>query len=167
MVDDNLPTNVSYLPWKEFKTYETKVVSIRISVASATKPRRDTMCAFAGAGADRSWLRTTQQSQQPAAAASPEAAASPVAVSIQDAPAQEAPPIPADQLDSLVAPIALYPDPLLSQVLVASTYPLEIMQLQQWLDKKPESEGQGAGGCGLETTLGCRAFRPWRRCPTW
>jgi len=41
--------------------------------------------------------------------------------------------IPADQLDALVAPIALYPDPLLSQVLVASTYPLEIVQLHQWL----------------------------------
>ncbi len=40
-----------------------------------------------------------------------------------------------DQLDSLVAPIALYPDPLLSQTLVASTYPLEIIQLQQWLEK--------------------------------
>jgi hypothetical protein len=43
--------------------------------------------------------------------------------------------IPADQLDSLVAPIALHPDQLLSQVLVASTYPLEIVQLQQWLEK--------------------------------
>lgn len=43
---------------------------------------------------------------------------------------QSAPKIPPDQLDSLVAPIALYPDPLLSQVLVASTYPLEIIQLQ-------------------------------------
>lgn len=42
-------------------------------------------------------------------------------------------PIPPEQLDSLVAPIALYPDPLLSQTLVASTYPLEIIQLQQWL----------------------------------
>ncbi len=41
--------------------------------------------------------------------------------------------LPPDQLDSLVAPIALYPDPLLSQVLVASTYPLEVIQLQQWL----------------------------------
>jgi hypothetical protein len=40
-----------------------------------------------------------------------------------------------DQLDALVAPIALYPDPLLSQTLVASTYPLEIIQLQQWLEK--------------------------------
>src|SRR5262245_8172440 len=45
--------------------------------------------------------------------------------------------IPADQLDALVAPIALYPDSLLSQTLVASTYPLEIMQLQQWLSRNP------------------------------
>ena len=43
--------------------------------------------------------------------------------------------LPPDQLDSLVAPIALYPDPLLAQVLAASTYPLEIIQLQQWLEK--------------------------------
>ncbi len=50
------------------------------------------------------------------------------------APADQAPAkLPADQLDALVAPIALYPDPLLSQALVASTYPLEIIQLQQWL----------------------------------
>ena len=50
----------------------------------------------------------------------------------QAAPADQPPPkIPDDQLDLLVAPIALYPDPLLSQVLVASTYPLEIVQLQQ------------------------------------
>lgn len=52
------------------------------------------------------------------------------------APAQDQQPkIPADQLDSLVAPIALYPDPLLAQVLAASTYPLELIQLQQWLAK--------------------------------
>jgi hypothetical protein len=47
----------------------------------------------------------------------------------------QANPIPPDQLDSLVAPIALYPDPLLAQALAASTYPLEIIQLQQWLSK--------------------------------
>jgi uncharacterized protein DUF3300 len=41
--------------------------------------------------------------------------------------------IPPDQLDSLVPPIALYPDPLLAQVVAAPTYPLEIVQLQQWL----------------------------------
>ena len=50
--------------------------------------------------------------------------------------------IPPDQLDSLVAPIALYPDPLLAQVLAASTYPLEIVQLGQWLDKNTNLKGQ-------------------------
>ena len=45
--------------------------------------------------------------------------------------------IPPDQLDSLVAPIALYPDPLLAQTLAASTYPLEVLQLQQWLARNP------------------------------
>src|ERR1700756_4234308 len=43
--------------------------------------------------------------------------------------------IPPDQLDSLVAPIALYPDPLLANTLAASTYPLEIIQMQQWMDR--------------------------------
>ena len=51
------------------------------------------------------------------------------------ATASQAAKIPPDQLDSLVAPIALYPDPLLAQTLAASTYPLEIIQLQQWLEK--------------------------------
>jgi Protein of unknown function (DUF3300) len=50
-------------------------------------------------------------------------------------PQSQAPLIPPDQLDSLVAPIALYPDPLLAQTLVASTYPLELVQLHQWLVK--------------------------------
>jgi hypothetical protein len=59
------------------------------------------------------------------------------AVSQAPAPAQTATLISANQLDSLVAPIALYPDPLLAQVLAASTYPLELMQLQQWLSKNP------------------------------
>ena len=48
---------------------------------------------------------------------------------------EEAPKIPNDQLDSLVAPIALYPDAMLAQTLAASTYPLEVMQLDQWMDK--------------------------------
>jgi hypothetical protein len=50
--------------------------------------------------------------------------------------------IPDDQLDSLVAPIALYPDPLLAQVLAASTYPLEIIQLQQWMTRHPDLKGE-------------------------
>ena len=48
---------------------------------------------------------------------------------------EEAPKIPNEQLDSLVAPIALYPDAMLAQTLAASTYPLEVMQLDQWMDK--------------------------------
>ncbi len=47
----------------------------------------------------------------------------------------------ADQLDSLVAPVALYSDALLAQVLVASTYPLEMVQLQQWMAKNSGLEG--------------------------
>ena len=63
-------------------------------------------------------------------AASTRAAQAP---SSKDQPAK----IPPDQLDSLVAPIALYPDPLLAQTMAASTYPLEIIQLQQWLARNP------------------------------
>ncbi len=43
--------------------------------------------------------------------------------------------ISANELANLVAPIALYPDPLLSQVLVACTYPLEVVEVQQWLQQ--------------------------------
>lgn len=57
-------------------------------------------------------------------------------------PNDKATKIPPDQLDSLVAPIALFPDPLLAQTLAASTYPLEIMQLQQWLSKNPGLKDQ-------------------------
>ena len=50
--------------------------------------------------------------------------------------------LPPDQLDSLVAPIALYPDSLLAQTLAASTYPIEVVQLQQWMDKNKNLQGQ-------------------------
>lgn len=54
----------------------------------------------------------------------------------QSSPAEQpATPIPPDQLEGLVSPIALYPDELLAQVLVASTYPLEIVQLAQWMQQ--------------------------------
>jgi hypothetical protein len=55
---------------------------------------------------------------------------------------EDAPKIPPDQLDSLVAPIALYPDPMLAQVFAASTYPLELIQLQQWLLKNKSLKDQ-------------------------
>ena len=46
------------------------------------------------------------------------------------------------QLDSLVAPIALYPDPILSQVLVASTYPIEIVEAGRWLEQNSSLKGK-------------------------
>ena len=47
------------------------------------------------------------------------------------APAQ---PMTPQQLDDLVAPIALYPDPLVGEVLAASTYPVEIPEAEQWVE---------------------------------
>jgi len=47
-------------------------------------------------------------------------------------PAPGAPMTP-QQLDDLVAPVALYPDPLLGEVLAASTYPMEIAEAEQWV----------------------------------
>src|SRR4249919_1918613 len=63
------------------------------------------------------------------------------------APVDTGEPVPVlsiDQLQGLVAPIALYPDPLISQILVASTYPLEVVEANQWLQRNP-----GLGGVSL------------------
>jgi hypothetical protein len=60
-------------------------------------------------------------------------------------PAQTSPsarPLAPDQLDTLVAPVALYPDALLSQVLVAATYPLEVAEAPQWLRQNRNLQGQ-------------------------
>src|SRR5882672_8448118 len=80
----------------------------------------------------------------------------PVAVSAQTAdnppapssPAQPAsqPPPPVEllkpeQLEALVAPIALYPDELLANVLAASTYPLEVVQADRWLKARKTLKG--------------------------
>jgi hypothetical protein len=45
------------------------------------------------------------------------------------------------ELDQLVAPIALYPDTLLSEVLIASTYPLEVVQAERWLNANSGLKG--------------------------
>src|SRR6201987_1059532 len=65
-------------------------------------------------------------------------------------PQDQAAKIPPDQLDSLVAPIALYPDSLLAQTLAASTYPLELIQLQQWLAKNPGLKDQALADAVLK-----------------
>jgi hypothetical protein len=50
-------------------------------------------------------------------------------------PAPAAPTYSQAQLEQMLAPIALYPDDLLTQVLVASTYPLEVVMASRWLDQ--------------------------------
>ena len=46
------------------------------------------------------------------------------------------------ELDQLVAPIALYPDALLSEVLIASTYPLEVVQADRWAKSNSSLKGE-------------------------
>ena len=79
----------------------------------------------------------------PAAVSAPAAEEAPPATQDQAAaaaaPAEPASAkFPPDKLDQLVGPIALYPDPLLIQVLIASTYPLEIVEADRWRSQHKE-----------------------------
>jgi Protein of unknown function (DUF3300) len=53
----------------------------------------------------------------------------------------EAPLLTPQQLDDLVASIALYPDPLVAQILAAATYPLEVVEAHRWLQANPGLQG--------------------------
>ena len=46
-----------------------------------------------------------------------------------------------EELDQMLAPIALYPDSLLSQILMASTYPIEIVDADRWIKQNPNLTG--------------------------
>ena len=46
-----------------------------------------------------------------------------------------------EELDQLLAPIALYPDDLLTQILMASTYPLEVVQAERWVKQNKSLKG--------------------------
>jgi hypothetical protein len=46
-----------------------------------------------------------------------------------------------EELDQLVAPIALHPDPLISQILMASTYPLEVALAERWTKQNASLKG--------------------------
>ena len=58
---------------------------------------------------------------------------------------QGAAPAPApfnnEQLEQIVAPIALYPDPLVAQILMASTYPLEVVQAARFASANANLKG--------------------------
>ena len=68
----------------------------------------------------------------------------PALAAAADAPPPEAAAAPqakmfkAEEIEQLVAPIALYPDPLLAQVLMASTYPLEVVEAARWQQQNPK-----------------------------
>ncbi len=51
-------------------------------------------------------------------------------------------PLPKDRIEQLVAPIALYPDALLTQILMAATYPLDVVQADRWLQDHPNLQGE-------------------------
>ena len=82
----------------------------------------------------------------PAPAATPAPAETPAAApAATQAPGEaEQPPenssFTREELEKLLSPIALYPDPLLAQMLPASAYPVQIVQAQRWLGQE-----QGAG----------------------
>lgn len=48
------------------------------------------------------------------------------------------------ELDRMLAPVALYPDPLLSQILMAATYPVEVREAAQWSRANPRLQGDDA-----------------------
>src|SRR5262249_38640077 len=79
----------------------------------------------------------------PPTQAQPPQPAPPQAQQAAQAPAPEgeaptdAPPFKPEELEQIVAPIALYPDPLVAQTMMASTYPLEVIQAARLMKSKP------------------------------
>jgi hypothetical protein len=69
--------------------------------------------------------------------------------------APPAAPLPQDQVDALLAPIALYPDDLLTQVLMASTYPLEVVEAARFVQQNP-----GLKGPSLDDALRDKTWDP-------
>jgi len=78
--------------------------------------------------------KDTEKTQAPPVTSTPQPAQPAPAVPPVPTPAAK----PLTSLESLVAPVALYPDPLLAEVLVAATYPLEVVQAARWLETKPD-----------------------------
>jgi Protein of unknown function (DUF3300) len=58
--------------------------------------------------------------------------------------AQSLPEYTQPELDQILAPIALYPDPLLSQIVMAATYPIEVVEAARWSRANPDLQGDAA-----------------------
>src|SRR5947209_9142443 len=69
------------------------------------------------------------------------AAYSPQSQSDEQASTPSAKPSP-DELRQLVAPIALYPDALVAQILAASTYPTQIVEADRWMERHSHLQGE-------------------------
>jgi uncharacterized membrane protein YgcG len=78
---------------------------------------------------------------QPVSAAQDQDAQAPAQPSQAPPYTQQSP----DQLQQLVAPIALYPDSLVAQVLAASTFPAEIVEADRWVQAHPDLKGDALG----------------------
>jgi len=55
-----------------------------------------------------------------------------------------------EELAQMLAPIALYPDALLSQVLMASTYPIEVIEADRWVKRNPKLKGEALDAALLD-----------------
>jgi hypothetical protein len=84
-----------------------------------------------------------QQSQVPSPTAEQEPYAAPYPDPQLSPPAAPSQSLSADQLEQLLAPIALYPDALLAQILTASTYPAQVAVADQWLQQM-RTQGYGS-----------------------
>lgn len=62
-----------------------------------------------------------------------------------------------EELDEMVAPVALYPDPLLADVLTASTYPLEVVDADRWAS---DPQNSALSGDDLTNALASRGWDP-------
>src|SRR5271165_3162067 len=78
-------------------------------------------------------LAEAQQNPAPSATPAPAPAETPAPAEAEQPPANSS--FTPEELEKLLAPIALYPDPLLAQLLPASAYPVQIIQAHRWLDK--------------------------------
>ena len=58
--------------------------------------------------------------------------------------AQEGKTFSEEELGQMLAPIALYPDALLSQVLMATTYPADVAEAAEWSKAHPDQQGDEA-----------------------
>ena len=87
-----------------------------------------------------------------AGAAVVSAQSSPPAQPAAEGSGAKTPPFKKEELEAIVAPIALYPDALLAQIFMASTYPLEIVEAARWSKAHPEVTGDAVAGAVQKET---------------